>query len=57
MSENVDYVEVDRKAHELGERHGPLAYEYASKLAEAASAQENEERLFWKAVAASLQPR
>lgn len=28
-----DYVEVGRKAHELSASHGPLAHQYAAKLA------------------------
>jgi len=58
MSDDVDYVEVGRKAHELSERHGALAFHYASKLAaEAANDPDKREHLFWKAVASSLQPR
>jgi len=56
--ERVDYIEVSRAAHELGERHGRDAHLYAERYAQQASSQGNvEERAFWQAVARSLTPR
>lgn len=56
--EKIDYVEVSRAAHELGERHGRDAHLYAERYAKQASGQGNaEEHAFWHAVARSLTPR
>jgi hypothetical protein len=53
-----DYVEVERKAHELAQTHGRTAYVYAEKQSKRALAVgETNEYTFWKAVAASLRPR
>ena len=54
----VDYTEVSRKAHELGNAHGRNAHKYAAKLAADALAEgQTEEHAFWKAVEASLTTR
>ena len=56
--EKIDYVEVSRTAHELGECHGRDAHLYAERCAQQASGQGNaEEHAFWHAVARSLTPR
>jgi hypothetical protein len=56
--EDIDYVEVGRKAHELKACHGADALRYAWKISEeAGAAGDLAEQLFWKAVAASLTPR
>jgi hypothetical protein len=53
-----DYIEVNRKAHELAHSHGWNADEYAAKLAAEALAEgATEEWTFWKAVEASLKRR
>ncbi len=58
MTNNPDYVEVNRKAHELANSHGRVAHSYAAKLAaEALYQNETEEHQFWKAVEAALVPR
>jgi hypothetical protein len=59
MSEaKLDYIEVSRAAHELGERHGREAHLYAARYAQEASSQGSaEEHAFWHAVAQSLMPR
>ena len=57
MSE-VDYVEVNRKAHELTYTHGPTARGYADRQAQLALAVgKTDEYAFWKAVAQWLTPR
>lgn len=54
----VDYIKVGRTAHELGQRHGRDAHEYATKLAAEALAEGNDEEYeFWRAVELSLRPR
>jgi hypothetical protein len=54
----VDYVEVNRKAHELTYTHGPTARGYADRQAELAlAAGKTDECAFWKAVAQWLTPR
>ena len=54
----IDYIEVSRKAHELGVMHGRAAVQYAERLAREARAKGNgDEFSFWNAVAASLRPR
>jgi hypothetical protein len=53
-----DYIEVDRKAHELSATHGRTALSYAKKLADAAHAEGKiEEYEFWNAVYGALRPR
>lgn len=53
-----DWIEVSREAHELSQRHGPEAHEYAARLADAAlRAGKKEESEFWVAVEAALKPR
>ena len=54
----VDYVEVEREAHQLSLSHGPTAHLYAMRLAE--TAEENGDVAggqFWRAVYASIRPR
>jgi hypothetical protein len=47
----VDYVEVNRKAHELTYTHGPTAHGYADRQAQRAlAADKTDEYAFWKAV-------
>jgi hypothetical protein len=54
----VDYVEVNRKAHELEYTHGPTARGYADRQAQLAlAAGKTDEYAFWKAVAQWLTPR
>jgi len=54
----VDWIEVDREAHELELRHGRNAFTYAAKLAEEAKrAGDPAASAFWHAVSASLAPR
>ncbi len=54
----TDYMEVSRKAHELGHSHGWNAHIYAAKLAVAALREgQLEEHDFWKRVEAALTPR
>lgn len=54
----IDYVEVDREAHQLLQSHGQNAYLYAARLAEkAANDGEREAEQFWRAVYASIRPR
>ncbi len=56
--EKLDYIEVSRAAHELGERHGRAAHLYAERKAQQAASQGNAEgQVFWQAVARSLTPR
>ena len=53
-----DYVDVDRKSHELWYDQGWNAHKYAAKLAlEALAEGKISEHAFWKAVEASLRPR
>ena len=55
---DVDWIEVDREAHELELRHGRNAFTYAAKLAEEAKrAGDPVAAAFWHAVSASLAPR
>lgn len=52
------WIEVGRMAHELSERHGGSAFSFAEQEGQKALTKgETEEHEFWKAVAASLQPR
>jgi hypothetical protein len=54
----VDYIEVGRTAHELLQRHGRNAHEYAARLAAEALAEgKDEEYEFWRAVELSVTPR
>jgi hypothetical protein len=54
----VDWVQVGREAHQLGRDYGKDAWIYATRFAERAQVGgEVEERAFWLAVAAALQPR
>ena len=53
-----DWVEVSRKAHELGGSHGLNAVHFAVRMAEKALANgDPKEHEFWKAAEASLTPR
>lgn len=54
----VDYVEVDRVAHELDASHGSRAYLYARKIATQALEEGHaESHAFWRAVERSITPR
>jgi hypothetical protein len=54
----VDWVEVERAAHQLSLDHGIRAYLYAARLAnEAHAKQEPDDAEFWNAVAMTLTPR
>lgn len=54
----VDWIEVNRAAHQLQLDHGQRAYVYATKLAiEAEQEEKTEDAEFWNAVSASLAPR
>jgi len=56
--QEVDWIEVDREAHELELRHGHNAFTYAAKLAEKSKrAGDPAAAAFWHAVSASLSPR
>lgn len=56
--QEVDWIEVDRGAHELELRHGRNAFTYAAKLAEKAErAGDPAAAAFWRAVSVSLAPR
>jgi len=58
MSHQPDFVEANRAAHELEQRHGRGAHQYAAKLAKAALARgDAEEHRFWSDVEAMLRPR
>jgi hypothetical protein len=58
MDAKPDFVEVGRVAHELGNRHGQNAFQYAARLAaEALVEGRNEEAAFWTAVESYLKPR
>ena len=56
---SVDYIEVQRKAHELAERMGwSIAKAYAAQMAADALAEGHKGLLdFWKAVELNLTPR
>ena len=54
----IDWVEVGRASHELGERHGRNAHVYALGLAnKAKTAGDLDAARFWHAVHAALRPR
>lgn len=55
----VDWIEVNRAAHQLQLDHGQRAYVYATKLAIEAEQEKKktEDAEFWNAVSASLAPR
>ena len=56
--QEVDWIEVDREAHELELRHGRNASTYAASLADKAKrAEDADAAAFWHAVSASLAPR
>jgi hypothetical protein len=58
MSKEPDNGEVFRSAHELRERHGRNAANYAAKLAAEALAEGDiENHQFWEAVKAALTVR
>lgn len=58
MEDEIDWIAVDRKAHELSERHGRPAHQYAARLASEALADGDEdEHRFWQAVEGTLKPR
>ena len=55
---DVDWMEVNREAHELELRHGRDAFKFAVKLADQADrAADTARAAFWNAVSASLAPR
>jgi hypothetical protein len=54
----VDWVEVERAAHQLSLDHGIRAHLYAARLAnEARAKQEPDDAEFWNAIAMTLTPR
>ena len=54
----IDWIEVGRASHRLGERHGAEAWRYAARLADEANAiGDREQSAFWRAVSASMRPR
>ena len=55
---DVDFVEVDRQAHQLGLSYGWDAWKYAHRWANDASQEGKlEEAAFWQAVEGALKPR
>ena len=58
MNTKPDIIEVGRTAHELENRHGRYAHQYAARLAAEALAEEKtEEAASWTAVEIWLKPR
>jgi hypothetical protein len=58
MSGQFDfYRRVNQAAHEVSQRHGRGAHQYAARLAERTKSENGEDYQFWVAVAAALAPR
>jgi hypothetical protein len=57
-SSGIDWIEVGRASHRLGERHGAEAWRHAARFANEADAiGDREQAAFWRAVSASIRPR
>lgn len=51
----IDFVAVNRMAHEVQSAHGRGAHDYATRMAEQCKAEgKTEQHAFWEAVAARL---